>query len=71
MTSSSEYVVLLLIVFIVVREIFYQYTVNKMINKIMSRNYQDYAFKPVEDKPQKVEHIEVYDSTNQYLSDIV
>lgn len=34
----------LLIVYLVVREVVYTYQVNRLLNKLMSRNYHDYEF---------------------------
>ena len=38
---STQFVVILL-TYIVGREIFYLYTVNKLMNKLMSRNYHEF-----------------------------
>lgn len=38
--------------YIVVREIFFMYTTNKLINKLMSRNYHEYkAAETIDQKP--------------------
>lgn len=37
-----EYLVLGLIAYCVVREFFFMYTVNKLVDKVMSRSYYDY-----------------------------
>lgn len=49
-----------LLIYIAVRELFFMHTMNKLTNKLMSRNYQDYQFsetmnqkKP--DRPAKVD----------------
>lgn len=34
---------IVLVVFIVAREVYFYYTVDKLINKLMSRNYLDYT----------------------------
>lgn len=35
---------LVLIVYLIVREVVYTYQVNRLLNKLMSRNYHDYEF---------------------------
>ena len=39
-----------LIVYCLIREMFYTYTTHKLLNKIMSRNYHDYEFSKNVDK---------------------
>jgi len=36
--------IIVLLVYLVAREIFFIYSTNKLLNKLMSRNYQDFAF---------------------------
>ena len=47
---------LLLLAYIGVREAFYLFTVNKLVNKLMSRNYHDYEFAKNVDKTMQQEN---------------
>lgn len=60
MNFSFEHVVIAaLVVYNIVREIFYQYTVQKLINKLMSRDFQEYKYvnesRPPEFKPPRID----------------
>jgi hypothetical protein len=55
MNLSFEHVVIVFLAgYTLVRELFFHYTVQKLINKLMSRNYQEFkytdGFKSVESK---------------------
>lgn len=39
----TELALIVLLIVFVCREMFYQYTTQKLINKIMSKNYHDYS----------------------------
>lgn len=60
-------IIVVLLSYTIVREIMFAYQTNKLINKLMSRNYYDYKIteqstKPVEDKiHQKIEDDEPED----------
>lgn len=59
MTHEQIYAALLM--FILVREVFYHYSTNKLVNKLMSRNYFEYAravITPVENKNESSEYPE-------------
>lgn len=50
----------LLLVYVIVREIFFQYSINKLVNKLMCRNYHEYSVAEKVHQKKEVQKREVF-----------
>lgn len=63
----------LILAYCAIRELFFMMTVNKLVNKLMSRNYHEYesaqtAYLPVEKKEKEPENLENISHLSEILS---
>lgn len=58
---GEHYIVVSLLIYLLAREAFYMYSINRLVNKLMSRNYQEFKYTDQLKSPadKKVDRVQV------------